>query len=249
MKSSIWNLSLALIVGFGIGGSISPCVHGQAPTGQSGSGTGAAACDNPPCATLTCGGEPCSSPPASIATGRHHAIPPMTPERAARIDEEKRYSLLFGSIGADEDMARREDAAGRPDEAASWRRDFARKSGLTPEEAEIVKKIAAQYRQDQVTLNAKCRADLLAMKPTFDAEHATGEEYSHVPSCDALKTLFPKAMADLLTALGSRSFSRLDGYSRHFLDNARVLSRQGQPIQGAGQVGPSDAAGSTEKPR
>ncbi|MGO8757908.1 MAG: hypothetical protein ACLQG3_07270 [Terracidiphilus sp.] len=165
------------------------------------------------------------------------------------MDEEKRYSMLFASIGADEDLARREAAAGRPDEAASWRRDFARKSGLTPEEAEIVKKIAAQYRKDQVTLNAKCRADLLAMKATFDAEHAAGEEYSPVPSCDSLKTLFPKAMADLLTALGSRSFSRLDGYSRHFLDNARVLSRQGQPVQAAGQANPSNADGTTEKPR
>ena len=60
---------------------------------------------------------------------------------------------------------------------------------------------------------------------------------------------FPKAMAELLTALGSRSFSRLDGYSRHFLDNARVLTRQGQPTQVTGHEDPSNTTEATEKPR
>jgi hypothetical protein len=155
--------------------------------------------------------------------------PPLTPEQQERKDQDKRYSGLFGSLEADENLAQRLDATGDSANAASWRADFARKSGLTPEEAEIVKKIGAQYQKDFWALNASCRADQLTARRTYGADREAKAKFLKDSTCQQLYNLIPKAMADLLTALGSRSFTRLDGYTRHMFDNAKILNGQGQP--------------------
>jgi hypothetical protein len=174
---------------------------------------------------------------ANIATGRLHQIHVPTPEQIERREQEKRYSILFASLEGDEQLAQQSEAAGDTSNAASWRADFARKSGLTPEEAEIVKKIAVQYSQDQISLNAACHDDQLAARHTYGPNAGPG--FLGIPSCQQLMNLFPKAMADLVAALGSRSFSRLDGYALHFLDNARVLSTHGQPAHSETQQSPA----------
>ncbi len=242
MKTSIWHLPLTLLAAFGMACTPSTRAYGQAPpTGQSGSGVQStpAACDNPPCVMESHG--------PGLNTGQKHAMPaPLTPEQQERKDQEKRYTRLFASLEADENLAQRLDAAGDTVNAASWRADFARKSGLTPEEAEIVKKIGAQYRRDQVTLNASCHADLLAARHTYGAQ--AGPKFLDVPSCQQLWNLTTKAVGDIISVLGSRSYSRLDGYTRHMLDNARILYRQGQPSSGQTQI-PSTATDTTEKPQ
>jgi len=239
MKNTTWSLTFALLIGLTLTSSISKCIHGQQPqppSGEHGSGIGLAVCDNPPCAPLPSGGRS-----TNIATGKHHTIQAPTPEQIERRALEKRYSGLFAHLEALEDLARREEAAGDTSNAASWRADFARKSGLTPEEAEIVKKIAAQYRVDFVALNADCRADLMAAQKAYAVERTAESKFPEIPTCDKLRNLFPKVMADLLTALGSRSFSRLDGYALHLDDNARILYRQRQPANGQSQKSPASA--------
>lgn len=163
----------------------------------------------------------CANQPCSARTGRQHTISPMTPEQLAHLELGKRWVGLFAHLEAQERLARYFDAQGNAAEAASWRADFARKSGLTPEEAETVKKIAAQFRKDQVSVNAVCQADMKAAREAWLRERGTGARFPEVPSCEQLHNLLPQATADLLTALGSRSFSRLDEYTRHMHDNAR----------------------------
>lgn len=136
--------SMIFVPVLGFLSTLSICAQGQTPpTGQSGSGVDLGTCDNPPCATVSCGGKPCPQDgrPATIGTGRPaHPIPPMTPERKAKIEEEMRYGGLFAGLEADEQLAQRLEAEGDAVNAASWRADFARKSGLTPGEAETVKR-------------------------------------------------------------------------------------------------------------
>jgi hypothetical protein len=154
--------------------------------------------------------------------------PPLTPEQKARMEEENRYSGLFAHLEGQERLAQRLEAAGDTANAASWRAYFARKSGLTSEEAEIVKKIAAQSRQDQISLNAACQADQLAARHTYGA-HA-GPGFLEIPACQQLMNLLPKAIADLVSALGSRSFTQLDGYTLHMHDNARTFAKPSQGV-------------------
>ena len=178
MKVSISYSSLVLVACFALASTPSTSAYGQAPpTGQSGSGVQStpAACDNPPCVMESHG--------PGLSTGQKHAIPaPLTPEQQERKDQEKRYTRLFASLEADENLAQRLDAAGDTVNAASWRADFARKSGLTPEEAEIVKKIGVQYRKDQITLNASCHADLLAARHTYGVKPDLNFWMSHLAS-------------------------------------------------------------------
>ncbi len=232
MKVSILHLSLALLAGFGLASTLTTRAVGQQPpTGQNGSGAGgAAACDNPPCVMESHG--------PGLNTGiRRKMPPPLTPEQQAHMEEDRRYSGLFASLEADEKLAQRTEEAGDTANAASWRADFARKSGLTPEEAEIVKKIGAQVRQDQISLNAACQSDQSAARRAYGA--GAGPKFLDIPACQQLMNLLQKAQSDLLVALGSRSFTRLDGYTRHMFDNARILSRQGQPANGQTQMPPA----------
>jgi hypothetical protein len=165
------------------------------------------------------------------ATGKQQVvIPAMTPERAARIDQEMRYVRLFGQQEGFELLAKSYEAKGDTAAAASWRAEFARRSGLTPEEAEKVKRIATQYTQDFLGLNADCTHALLtALAAHVKVQHS--DPKSIPVSCQRFDVLFPKVMADLLAALGSESFTRLDSYTRHRLDNARppTPSPIGQP--------------------
>ena len=218
MKTSILHLSLALLAATGIAISAATVAYGQAPpTGQSGSGAGLAACDNPPCVMESHG--------PGLNTGKKVPMPPpLTPEQQERRDQERRYTALFAHLEGHERLAQSYEAAGDSANAASWRADFARKSGLTPEEAEIVKKIAAKYRKDFVDLNESCRADQLTARRTYAGDPDARRKFLEGSTCQQLYNLIPKAMADLLTALGSRSFTRLDGYTRHMNDNAKVSS-------------------------
>jgi len=242
MKASIWRISLVLLIALGLLSAHSISAYGQAlPTARSGSGVGLAACDNPPCVMESHG--------PGLNTGKTVQMPPpLTPEQQARREQEHRYVDLFGDLEGIERLAQSYETAGDSSNAASWRADFARKSGLTPEEAEIVKKIAAQYRKDFVDLNESCRADQLTARRTYGGDPDARRKFLEGSTCQQLYNLIPKAMADLLTALGSRSFTRLDGYTRHMHDNAKILYRRGQPASGQTQI-PAATTETTEKPQ
>lgn len=234
MKTSILHLPLVLLVVLGLASTISAYVYGQEPpTARSGSGVGRpAACDNPPCVMESYG--------PGLNTGQNVPMPPpLTPEQQERRDQERRYSGLFGDLEGLERLAQSYEAAGDTVNAASWRADFARKSGLTPEDAEIVKRIAAQYLKDFVALNESCRTDQLTARHTYGTDQAARSKFLETSTCKQLRDLLPKTLSDLLVALGSKSFTRLDGYTRHMFDNARVLNRQGQPVNSQPQIPPA----------
>lgn len=226
MKSSIWKVFL-LLIGLGLP-SVGLRAYGQSPpTGQSGSGVQSTppACDNPPCSPLPSetGASGQDGRRVSGSAGRKGVPAPPDPGQIERMDQEMRYSGLFASLEADEKLAQQLEASGDSVNAASWRANFSRKSGLTLEEAEAVKKIAAQYRKDSDTLNAGCHADLLAARRAYGANG--GPKFLEIPACQQLRNLFPRAMANLTTALGSRSFTRLDSYTLHMDDNLKPLTR------------------------
>jgi hypothetical protein len=138
--------------------------------------------------------------------------------------EEIRYGQAFSELEADERMAQSEEAAGRSKDAAAWRMHFAQQSGLTPEEVEIVKKVADKYEQDRHALAAKYRDAVLAARRANPGVRITRANSPEVATAaEDRENLFPALKAELIRSLGSRSFSRLDAYTLHRLDNARTI--------------------------
>lgn len=220
MKNSIWYLSLALLSSLGLANTFSTHAYGQssgaAPQTSPGQGSPTVSCGSAPCPQT--GGQ------GSISNGgkRYTPPPPKTEEQKEKIEKQGRYDDLFSQLEAQERLAKSYEDAGDASNAVSWRADFARKSGLTPEEAEIVKRIGVQFRKDRETLSANYYAAIAAAH----AQHIKPQDSpDFVDVKQKRDTLFPKTMADLLTALGSKSFTRLDGYTRHMHDNDRVLYR------------------------
>jgi hypothetical protein len=140
-----------------------------------------------------------------------------------------RYGRLFGEIAGLEQAAQREDNAGHNEVAASYRGYLAAKSGLTQEEVEIVKKIGTKYGQDSWAWQSKYRETILAVR------HANPDRMSRLnsPEIAAVKhekeILFTNMKVELIQALGSKSFTRLDSYMRHSHDNAKSLSPEQTP--------------------
>jgi hypothetical protein len=122
-------------------------------------------------------------------------------------------------------MAQSEEAAGHNENAAGWRGRFARRSGLTPDEAEIVKKLAAKYTQDRHAAYSKYRDAYLAARRANPGVRVTRVSSPELAAAaQEREALFPNLKAELIRQLGSRSFSRLDAYSLHRLDNARTIN-------------------------
>jgi hypothetical protein len=239
MKASIWHISLVLLAAFGLLSTHSTSVYGQEPTvgHNPASQASSTTADGGVASIGSCAQPPCSS----LNTGRKYSTPPPGPRvhTAAEL-EEMRYGRLFGELEGLEQAAQREEAAGHSDVAASYRGYFAAKSGLTSDEAETVKKIAANYKTKWEALQSKLRAANQAIRPV---KHKDPNGYKDSPEYAALlavnqerDSLFPSVKAELISVLGSRSFTRLDSYTLHSHDNARLLN-QGQSQSTTGQQG------------
>jgi hypothetical protein len=225
MKTSILYLSFLLLAGLGLASALTARAYGQAPpTGQSGSGVQStpAACDNPPCVMESHG--------PGLSTGKKHSVPPPLTEEEIRLrDQERRYVDLFSQLSAQEDMAKRAEAGGNTEMAAAWRGRFARMSGLTTEEAEIVKKIGAKFQIDRRSANDNYVSTLVAARKAYPGDyHSQNNSPDFAAARDRLQNLTPNVIANLVTALGSRSFTRLDSYTLHMHDNAKPLALGGQ---------------------
>jgi len=143
--------------------------------------------------------------------------------------EESRYSFVFAELGGQEQAARNEDAAGHAKAAASWRGYLAAKSGLTADEAEIVKKIGAKYLQDWWAFQSKEREQLLAIRRANPGVRMSRYNSPEIAALEQeRKSIFENAKAELVAELGQKSFTRLDSYILHRYDNARILSQTGQ---------------------
>jgi len=217
MRTLIGLLSRVLLACIASFGSLVACAQSQA-SATTGPQTGSA-CEKPPCAMVSCGSGPCdqSERQATLSTGkRHEPPPPLTPEQIERLKEEFRYECVFAEVVGMNEAAQREEKAGHPKIAESYGGYFAAKSGLTPEEAEIVRKIVAQYDLDKTKVAEKERATVAAVRA---ANAGTRMGPRNSPEIAAVQqereNLFPKVLSDILAAIGSRSFSRLDAYSLH----------------------------------
>jgi hypothetical protein len=136
-----------------------------------------------------------------------------------------RYSRLFGEIDGLEQAAQREEKAGHNEVAASYRGYFAAKSGLTPEEAETVKKIGEKYTQDWWAWQSKYRETILAVRHANPGVRMSRLNSPEIASVEQERvSLFTNMKAELIQALGSRSFTRLDSYTLHSHNNAKALS-------------------------
>jgi hypothetical protein len=142
-----------------------------------------------------------------------------------------RYSRLFSEIAAQERMAQQEQDAGHSEAAASWHGYFAAKSGLTPQEAEKVKKIGAKYIQEAQALQAK---RIEAIRAARHADPGVRVSRFNSPEIAAVEKeiddLLPNTKAELITALGSKSFTRLDSYTIHSHESAITLSPRQTPL-------------------
>jgi len=182
------------------------------------------ACDPAPCPT------PGSSAP-NVWTPNGKGQPthaPKTPEELAEQNREMRYGMLFSRLEADEKSAQRYDSAGDAATAAAWRGHFAKQSGLRPEEADAIKKIAQDYLRERDVRTKRYMDARSAALASHEQKHPSRINTPEIADAeDSLKALFPTVIANLLSALGSRSFSRLDSYTIHMHENARVSSSQG----------------------
>jgi len=167
----------------------------------------------------------------------------LTAEQQRIHDQELRYSDLFADLALYERKAQSEDAAGRAAMAAGWRGYFAKKSGLTEADAEIVKEIGKEYEQRRDEVNKAYRR---AVSEARAEPHTARPSRHNTPAIaeaeDALYGLFPETMAKLVSALGQRSFTRLDSYTIHMHDNSRKSSTHqanlGGPALQASQLPP-----------
>lgn len=233
MKTSIWHSPQALLTAFGLLSALSIFAYGQSPTATQGtpisqSDTGSSTPPESTTSTAVCAHTPCTS----VATGRRSTAPPPGPIQftAAQL-EEMRYMRLFSEIEAQERMAEQEGAAGHSDAAASWRGYFAKHSGLTQEDAETVKKIASDYKPKWEALQSKLRAANLAVRPVKGRDpigYKGSTEYAALLAVNQERdSLFPRVKAELISALGSRSFSRLDSYTLHPRGNTITAPKEG----------------------
>jgi hypothetical protein len=146
-----------------------------------------------------------------------------------------RYGRLFGELDGLEQAAQREENAGHNEVAASYRGYFAAKSGLTPEEAETVKKIGAKYTQDWWAWQSKYRETVLAVRHANPGVRMSRLNSPEIAGVEAEReSLFTNMKAELITALGSTSFTRLDSYTLHSHESARSLSPVSQTPETSG---------------
>jgi hypothetical protein len=151
--------------------------------------------------------------------------------------EEMRYERLFAELDGQERIAKREEDAGNTQTAAAWRGYFAKQSGLTPDEAETVKKLATQYKGERIAARARWAS---AFRSVRDANPGVRMTRFNSPELDATyrerEALLPNFKAELVTALGSRSFTQLDSYMIHGHDHEKSLDSRPAPAE-AGSPG------------
>jgi hypothetical protein len=218
MKNSIWHLSIALLVGLGLA-----CTFPKPALGQS-ENIGPNAKNNS-----------ISAPPAHVPWS--NGGPMVRPEGWVKphSEEELRFFGLFAGLKGYEETAKKLDDEGNSGWAEHYRTKLERESGLTATEAEQVKQIALQYFQDLVTNGEKSRA--IQERIMAESPHSWRQAIFSDPEYAALheqkENQMNQAIAKLVSILGSRSFTKLDFYTRHMDDqmkaaHARKLAESSQ---------------------
>jgi hypothetical protein len=131
------------------------------------------------------------------------------------------------------------EKAGNQGWAEHWRTKLARESGLTEEQEDQVKQIASQYRQDEQAWQLKTDEEGRKFRATFFTmpRPNPNQKFVITPEQAALRQehwdLVNKAIAQLVSTLGSRSFSRLDLYTRHMDDRMKAQQAPRKTAEGS----------------
>jgi len=131
------------------------------------------------------------------------------------LEERERYHFFLLFFHHHEEGEKALRAEGRTELAEAYRTLLQDKSGLTEAEAIKVKQIAAEYAADVDALNQKgfeLSGKYNPHRPPEAKSRALNQEDVDIVN---------KAITRLVDSLGSRSFSRLDLYTRHYMDAAK----------------------------
>jgi len=150
---------------------------------------------------------------------------PLAPRSRVTCEDtspEARYDSFFRVlIGWDEAAKTSLSAGGDAEMAEAWRTRLQKYSGLTAEEAEQVKQVARKYLADRQSFEQKAAAIASQYRATHPYEQRKLNDPvppEFAPLRQESLDLVHHAIAELVTALGSRSFSRLDLYTIHMDD-------------------------------
>jgi hypothetical protein len=223
MKNSIWHLSLVLLVGFGLTSILPTNAYGQDTTSSPNPG-------NAP------SGFTPHSPNSRKQAGQQTSGVIGQPHAGAIVESEEimRYTGLFTAIRGWDWVAKSMDEKGEDHGMAeAWRTRLEKQSGLTASESEEVKKIAYQWLKDDAEFGQRFVEAGNRAHAAHPNEAAGGYP---TPEIDAMRQesidIANKAIIDLLRVLGSRSFSKLDLFTRHMDDWLKSMQTPVQSTEG-----------------
>jgi hypothetical protein len=181
-------------------------------------------------------------PDPSLKGKKTHVV---TPESDPETEEAARYSFFLLHIYSLDEAARSMQASGNLEMAQHVGSLLQVKSGLTEEESSRVKEIAAEYKRAVDASNEMGRqlerGDV--GKPTRPTDPVQAAALNASYAALQLKNAkdINDAIARLVAALGSRSFSRLDLYTRHYTDEYRAQTERSK----ANKLAASQAGGTS----
>jgi len=237
MKNSIWHLSFVLLAGLGLASIPTLRTYGQdtpseptATTEQSTPETGS---------THQAQGDQSTAAMPTSQNGHRVIVLGTLPEGyVAPSEEVERYMYFFEMLRSWDTLAKRAENSGDSGWAEYYRTKLAKESGLTEEQADQVKKIVYQHLQDEQAsgqrveeTNKKSGAYLHRPDPGH------GQKLVITPEQAALRQehwdLVNKAIAQLVSTLGSRPFSKLDLYTRHMDDRMKTQQAPRKTAEGS----------------
>lgn len=181
-------------------------------------------------------------PDPSLKGKKTHVV---TPESDPETEEAARYSFFLLFIHHLDEAARSLQASGNLEMARHDGSLLQVKSGLSEEEANKVKEVAAEYQLAVDASNEMGRqlegGDVAkSTRPTDPAQAAALNAGFAALQLKQAKDI-NDAIARLVAALGSRSFSRLDLYTRHYTDEYRAQTDRSK----ANKLAASQAGGTS----
>jgi len=219
MKISILYLSFALLACLGLAGTLSTRAFGQVSLSVTsadegchwGDGTGTGSIESPIPENMRhvpSGGD--AKPPADWN-------PPDT-------EENLRFWGFFGELRGWDKIAKCYEDKGDAGWADHFRTKLERESGLTSSEAAEVKRIVFQYFQDDQ--NAENQMSEIRSRAIADYPNSWKSVIYSDPEYIALhkqkSNLLNQTIAQLVSTLGSRPFTKLDLYTRHYKDRMKA---------------------------
>jgi hypothetical protein len=148
--------------------------------------------------------------------------------------QEWRYDLFFGQVLEWDSASKQAAAKGDTVMAEGFQTYLQRKSGLTAEEAACVLHIALQWAQDEQAAAKNAREVIAAVRAANPGVHMTGMNSPEIRVAGHQRWVVSEyAVNQLVTALGSKSFSKLDFFVDHVDDHAKEVKARSDAYRAA----------------